>query len=90
MSGRNSRRTINLISYGFYLNTTKLNGTGILNQNVILSAAYHIVATIVLLNMLIGLMAKTYTNIKEEAATEWMYARTQVMYSCQIKLFHYL
>ncbi|XP_002733765.1 transient-receptor-potential-like protein [Saccoglossus kowalevskii] len=47
----------------------------------ILFACYHVVAIIVLLNMLIAMMSKSYQEIEDHADREWKFARTKLWMS---------
>ncbi|XP_074646219.1 short transient receptor potential channel 7-like [Tubulanus polymorphus] len=40
--------------------------------------AFHVVLIVVLLNMLIAMMAKSYDNVSEKADTEWKFARMKM------------
>ncbi|XP_077863895.1 short transient receptor potential channel 4-like [Saccoglossus kowalevskii] len=44
----------------------------------ILYGAYHLIAIIVLLNILIAMMSNTYTRIDEDADMQWKYSRSQL------------
>nr|XP_006820985.1 PREDICTED: short transient receptor potential channel 4-like [Saccoglossus kowalevskii] len=46
-----------------------------------LYAAYHVLAIVVLLNILIAMMSNTYTKIEEDADMQWKYARSRLWLS---------
>ncbi|XP_077991085.1 short transient receptor potential channel 5-like [Glandiceps talaboti] len=47
----------------------------------LLYAAYHILAIVVLLNILIAMMSNTYTRIEEDADMQWKYSRSRLWIS---------
>ncbi|XP_077863421.1 short transient receptor potential channel 5-like [Saccoglossus kowalevskii] len=47
----------------------------------LLYAAYHILAIVVLLNILIAMMSNTYTRIEEDADIQWKYSRSRLWMS---------
>ncbi|XP_070555984.1 short transient receptor potential channel 5-like [Ptychodera flava] len=46
-----------------------------------LYAAYHVLAIVVLLNILIAMMSNTYTRIEEDADMQWKYSRSRLWIS---------
>nr|XP_006814346.1 PREDICTED: short transient receptor potential channel 4-like [Saccoglossus kowalevskii] len=46
-----------------------------------LYGAYHVIGIIVLLNILIAMMTKTYTTIEEDADIQWKYSRAELWMS---------
>ncbi|XP_070555124.1 short transient receptor potential channel 4-like [Ptychodera flava] len=46
-----------------------------------LYGAYHVIGIIVLLNILIAMMTKTYTKIEEDADIQWKYSRSELWMS---------
>ncbi|XP_070579230.1 uncharacterized protein [Ptychodera flava] len=48
---------------------------------IVVFAAYHIIALIILMNLLIALMSTTYERIVENADTEWKFARSEMWMS---------
>ncbi|XP_072015780.1 LOW QUALITY PROTEIN: short transient receptor potential channel 4-like [Amphiura filiformis] len=46
-----------------------------------LYAAYHVIAIVVLLNVLIAMMSNTYTRIEEDADIQWKFSRSKLWMS---------
>ncbi|XP_077991003.1 short transient receptor potential channel 7-like [Glandiceps talaboti] len=46
------------------------------NVGRMMYAAYHVIAIVVLLNVLIAMMSNTYTHVEEDADIVWKYARS--------------
>ncbi|XP_077991402.1 short transient receptor potential channel 4-like [Glandiceps talaboti] len=46
-----------------------------------LYGAYHVIGIIVLLNILIAMMTKTYTRVEEDADIQWKYSRAELWMS---------
>ncbi|XP_071948244.1 short transient receptor potential channel 4-like [Antedon mediterranea] len=47
----------------------------------LLYAAYHIIAIVVLLNVLIAMMSSTYTRVEEDADMQWKFSRSKLWMS---------
>ncbi|XP_033110111.1 short transient receptor potential channel 5-like [Anneissia japonica] len=47
----------------------------------LLYAAYHIIAIVVLLNVLIAMMSSTYTRVEEDADIQWKFSRSKLWMS---------
>ncbi|XP_070558939.1 short transient receptor potential channel 5-like [Ptychodera flava] len=52
----------------------------------ILYALYHVIALVVLLNILIAMMSNTYTQIEQDADIEWKYSRSRLWLSYYDKM----
>ncbi|XP_072176469.1 short transient receptor potential channel 4-like [Diadema setosum] len=48
---------------------------------LLLYAAYHVIAIVVLLNVLIAMMSNTYTRIEEDADIQWKFSRSKLWMS---------
>lgn len=48
---------------------------------LLLYAAYHVIAIVVLLNVLIAMMSSTYTRIEEDADIQWKFSRSKLWMS---------
>ncbi|XP_071821067.1 short transient receptor potential channel 4-like isoform X4 [Apostichopus japonicus] len=48
---------------------------------LLLYAAYHVIAIVVLLNVLIAMMSSTYTRIEEDADIQWKFSRSRLWMS---------
>ncbi|XP_070555680.1 short transient receptor potential channel 4-like [Ptychodera flava] len=47
----------------------------------LLYAAYHVIALVVLLNVLIAMMSNTFTHVEEDADMQWKYSRSKLWMS---------
>ncbi|XP_077863795.1 short transient receptor potential channel 4-like [Saccoglossus kowalevskii] len=51
------------------------------NVGGVLYAAYHVIAIVVLLNVLIAMMSNTFTRVEEDADMQWKYSRSKLWMS---------